>query len=53
MEGKTLACLHSFCETCVNKGIQRQKSGNGPCPESDKIFQIDQLILCDQIKWNF
>ena len=45
MEGKTLTCLHSFCETCVNKEIQRQASGNGQCPLCDEIVQFDQLTL--------
>ena len=45
MEGKTLTCLHSFCETCVNKEIQRQTNGNGQCPLCDEIIQFDQLTL--------
>ena len=45
MEGKTLTCLHSFCETCVNKEIQRQTSGNGQCPLCDEIVQFDQMTL--------
>ena len=45
MEGKTLTCLHSLCETCVNQEIQRQTSGNGQCPLCDEIVQFDQLTL--------
>ena len=45
MEGKTLTCLHSFCETCVNQEIQRQTSGNGQCPLCDETFEFDQLTL--------
>ena len=45
MEGKTLTCLHSLCETCVNQEIQRQTSGNGQCPLCDEIVQFDKLTL--------
>ena len=45
MEGKTLTCLHSLCEACVNKEIQRQTSGNGQCPLCDEIVQFDQMTL--------
>ena len=45
MEGKTLTCLHSLCETCVNQEIQRQTSGNGQCPLCDEIVQFDQMTL--------
>ena len=45
MEGKTLTCLHSLCETCVNKEIRRQTNGKGQCPLCDEIVQFDQLNL--------
>ena len=59
MESKSFPCLHSFCETCLNKEVKGETNGNGHCPNCDEIFQLDQLtpspilvsdLKCQQIK---
>ena len=64
-ESKLFPCLHSFCETCLNKEVKRKTNGNGHCPLCDEIVQLDQLTLspilisclkCRQMEsteWNF
>ena len=54
MESKSFPCLHSFCETCLNKEVKGETNGNGHCPKCDEIFQLDQLtpspILVSDLK---
>ncbi|CAE1297332.1 unnamed protein product [Acanthosepion pharaonis] len=38
---KTLPCLHSFCESCVQMVLE----GNGPCPQCQKPVTGDDLRL--------
>ena len=45
MESKTLACLHSFCEICVDKKVQGHTSENSQCPQCGEIVKSDQLTL--------
>ena len=44
-ESKSFPCLHSFCETCLNKEVKRKTNGIGHCPKCDEIGQLDRLTL--------
>ena len=44
-ESKSFPCLHSFCETCLNKEVKRKTNGIGHCPKCDEIGQLDKLNL--------
>ena len=44
-ESKSFPCLHSFCETCLNKEVKRKTNGIGHCPKCDEIGQLDELNL--------
>ena len=44
-ESKSFPCLHSFCETCLNKEVKRKTNGIGHCPKCDEIGQLDKLTL--------
>ena len=54
MKSKSFPCLHSFCETCLNKEVEGETNGTGHCPKCDEIFQLDQLtpspILVSDLK---
>ena len=45
MESKSFPCLHSFCETCLNKEVKRKTNGYGHCPQCDEIGKLDKLTL--------
>ena len=45
MESRTLTCLHSFCETCVNKKVKGETSDNIQCPQCDEIDKFEKLTL--------
>ena len=45
VESKSFPCLHSFCETRLNKEVKRKTDGSGHCSQCDEVGQLDQLTL--------
>ena len=45
MKSKSFPCLHSFCETCLNKEVKGETSGSGQCSQCNEMVKIDQLTL--------